>query len=49
VSLEGQVLGTLMGAMKAASSLTSFSACSIPLRKSTLREYSLITSEAGLL
>lgn len=29
--------------------LTSFSACSIPLRKSTLREYSLITSEAGLL
>lgn len=29
--------------------LTSFSACSIPFRKSTLREYSLITSEAGLL
>lgn len=28
--------------------LTSFSACSIPFRKSTLREYSLITSEAGL-
>lgn len=29
--------------------LTSFSACSIPFRKSTFREYSLITSEAGLL
>lgn len=29
--------------------LTSFSACSIPFRKSTLREYSLITSDAGLL
>lgn len=29
--------------------LTSFSACNIPFRKSTLREYSLMTSEAGLL
>ena len=29
--------------------LTSFSACSIPFRKSTFREYSLSTSEAGLL
>lgn len=29
--------------------LTSFSACSIPFRKSTFQEYSLITSEAGLL
>lgn len=29
--------------------LTNFSACSIPFRKSTLREYSLITSGTGLL
>lgn len=29
--------------------LTSFSACSMPFRKSTLREYSLMTSETGLL
>lgn len=39
-----------MGAEEAEPALlTNFSACSIPFRKSTLREYSFITSEAGLL
>lgn len=50
-----EVLGTqkrLLRAEKAKEKvpvLTSFSACSIPFRKSTLREYSLITSQTGLL
>lgn len=52
-SLREWVLGTQESVMRAEEAevplLTSFSACSIPFRKSTFREYSLITSEAGLL
>lgn len=52
-SPRGWVLRTQESVMRAEEAevplLTSFSACSIPFRKSTFREYSLITSEAGLL
>lgn len=55
MSRREQVLGTQESRLRAEKAeeevpvLTSFSACSIPFRKSTLREYSLITSQTGLL